>query len=38
MTLEYKVGHYFKRMAMVERMFGNTEYHLSRIATLGGVF
>jgi alkylation response protein AidB-like acyl-CoA dehydrogenase len=38
MTMEYKVGHYFKRMAMIERMFGDLEHHLSRVAALGGVF
>jgi alkylation response protein AidB-like acyl-CoA dehydrogenase len=38
MTMEYKLGHYFKRMAMIERMFGDTEHHLARVAALGGVF
>ena len=38
MTMEYKVGHYFKRMAMIERMFGDTEHHLARVAAKGGVF
>ena len=38
MTMEYKVGHYFKRMSMIERMFGDLEHHLSRVAALGGVF
>jgi pimeloyl-CoA dehydrogenase small subunit len=35
MTMEYKIGHYFKRMTMIERMFGDTEHHLSRVAALG---
>ena len=37
MTMEYKIGHYFKRMTMIERMFGDAEHHLSRVAALGGV-
>jgi alkylation response protein AidB-like acyl-CoA dehydrogenase len=37
MTMEYAVGHYFKRMAMIERMFGDTETHLTRLASLGGL-
>jgi alkylation response protein AidB-like acyl-CoA dehydrogenase len=36
MSEEYKVGHYFKRMTMVERLLGDTDYHLARfIATAG---
>ena len=31
MTMEYKAGHYFKRLAMIETLFGDTEHHL-RIA------
>lgn len=38
MTMEYRVGHYFKRMTMTERMFGDAEHHLSRVAALGGAF
>ena len=30
MSEEYKVGHYFKRMTLVERLLGDTDYHLSR--------
>jgi pimeloyl-CoA dehydrogenase small subunit len=37
MTLEYKVGHYFKRMTMLERMFGDTGHHLSRVAESGSL-
>ena len=36
MTMEYKVGHYFKRMTMIEKAFGDTETHLARVAALGG--
>jgi len=37
MTVEYKVGHYFKRMTMLERMFGDTGHHLSRVAESGSL-
>lgn len=30
MSEEYKVGHYFKRMTMVERLLGDSRYHLAR--------
>jgi pimeloyl-CoA dehydrogenase small subunit len=32
MTMEYKIGHYFKRMTMIDRMFGDVETHLARVA------
>jgi pimeloyl-CoA dehydrogenase small subunit len=32
MTTEYKAGHYFKRLAMIEALFGDTEHHLGRVA------
>ena len=38
MTMECKVGHYVKRMEMIERMFGDTGHHLARVAAKGGVF
>ena len=34
MTMEYKLGHYFKRMTMIEKLFGDTEHHLSEVAAL----
>jgi alkylation response protein AidB-like acyl-CoA dehydrogenase len=30
MSEEYKVGHYFKRMTMVERLLGDVDFHLGR--------
>lgn len=30
MTEEYKIGHYFKRMSLVERLLGDAGYHLAR--------
>ncbi|MGC8478152.1 MAG: acyl-CoA dehydrogenase family protein [Acetobacteraceae bacterium] len=38
MTMEYAGGHYFKRLTMIDQMFGDTERHLSELAALGGVF
>jgi alkylation response protein AidB-like acyl-CoA dehydrogenase len=32
MTEELRVGHYFKRMLVIDSQFGNTDYHLQRFA------
>jgi pimeloyl-CoA dehydrogenase small subunit len=32
MTEEYAVGHYFRRVMVIEHMFGDPTYHLSRLA------
>jgi alkylation response protein AidB-like acyl-CoA dehydrogenase len=37
MTMEYAVGHYFKRVSMIERSFGDTDAHLAALARLGGL-
>jgi alkylation response protein AidB-like acyl-CoA dehydrogenase len=37
-TMEYKVGHYFKRLTMIETAFGDADHHLTRVAESGGVF
>jgi alkylation response protein AidB-like acyl-CoA dehydrogenase len=34
MTDELNVGHYFKRLTMVDTMFGNTDHHLKRFGQL----
>ena len=34
MTDELAVGHYFKRLAMIETLFGNTDHHRRRFAKL----
>lgn len=34
MTEEYAAGHYFKRLTMIDRSFGDTDYHLRRFAEL----
>jgi pimeloyl-CoA dehydrogenase small subunit len=35
MTMEYKVGHYFKRVTMIDTMFGDADYHLRQLARRG---
>jgi len=37
MTMEAKIGHYFKRLTMIEATFGDTDYHLRRVSERGGV-
>jgi alkylation response protein AidB-like acyl-CoA dehydrogenase len=37
MTMEAKIGHYFKRLTMIENTFGDTEYHLRRVSEGGGL-
>jgi alkylation response protein AidB-like acyl-CoA dehydrogenase len=32
MTEEYAVGHYFRRVMVIEHTFGDTAHHLSRLA------
>ena len=36
-TMEYAVGHHFKRMTMIERGLGDTNYHLAALARAGGL-
>ncbi len=38
MTMEYAVGHYFKRMTMIDIAFGNGDHHLRALARAGGLF
>ena len=38
MTMEYSVGHYFKRMTMIDALYGDADYHLTALAGLGGLF
>jgi pimeloyl-CoA dehydrogenase small subunit len=35
MTMEYKAGHYFKRLTMIEQQFGDAAYHLRNMAAAG---
>jgi pimeloyl-CoA dehydrogenase small subunit len=38
MTMEYAVGHYFKRMTMIDQLYGDADRHLTELAELGGLF
>ncbi|QCK84601.1 pimeloyl-CoA dehydrogenase small subunit [Phreatobacter aquaticus] len=35
MTMEYKGGHYFKRLTMIDTLFGDADHHLSKVAEYG---
>lgn len=37
MTMEYIGAHHFRRLAMIELMFGDTPYHQRRVADEGGL-
>jgi pimeloyl-CoA dehydrogenase small subunit len=37
MTMEAKIGHYFKRLTMIENTLGDTDYHLRRVTEGGGL-
>ena len=38
MTMEYRAGHYFKRLTAIETQFGDVDHHLQRLAAMGGIF
>jgi pimeloyl-CoA dehydrogenase small subunit len=37
MTMEAKVGHYFKRVTTIDTLFGDADYHLGRLGASGGL-
>jgi alkylation response protein AidB-like acyl-CoA dehydrogenase len=37
MTMEYKVGHLFKRVSMIHTLFGDADHHLARVAESGSL-
>ncbi|WP_315722133.1 MULTISPECIES: pimeloyl-CoA dehydrogenase small subunit [unclassified Bradyrhizobium] len=37
MTMEAKIGHYFKRLSMIELTFGDTDHHMRRVSEAGGL-
>lgn len=37
MTMELKLGHYFKRVTMIDMMFGDADHHLAALAEAGGL-
>ena len=38
MTMEYSVGHSFKRMTVIDQLYGDADAHLASLARLGGLF
>jgi alkylation response protein AidB-like acyl-CoA dehydrogenase len=38
MTMEYKGGHYFKRLVMIDLTLGDADHHLRQLARAGGLF
>jgi hypothetical protein len=38
MTMETKIGHLFKRLAMIERQFGDIDHHVDALAKTEGFF
>ncbi|MBL8379175.1 MAG: acyl-CoA dehydrogenase family protein [Burkholderiales bacterium] len=37
MTMEYAVGHYFKRLTAIDTLFGDMDHHLALLAAEGGL-
>ncbi len=37
MTMEYRIGHYFKHVTMIDTLFGDADHHLRRLAILDGL-
>jgi pimeloyl-CoA dehydrogenase small subunit len=37
MTMEYKAGHYFKRLIMIDMAFGDADHHQRELARAGGL-
>jgi pimeloyl-CoA dehydrogenase small subunit len=37
MTMEASIGHYFKRLSIIENTYGDTDYHLGRVADSSGL-
>jgi alkylation response protein AidB-like acyl-CoA dehydrogenase len=36
MTMELKVGHWFKRATAIDIQFGDADYHLEQFGNMGG--
>jgi pimeloyl-CoA dehydrogenase small subunit len=37
MTMEAKIGHYFKRLTIIDKLYGDTDHHLGLVAAGGGL-
>jgi hypothetical protein len=38
MTYEYKLGHLFKRLSMIDLAYGDADYHLRRLGDQTSLF
>ena len=38
MTYEYKVGHFLKRLTMIDMAYGDADHHVRRLADRGSLF
>ena len=38
MAMEYKAGHYFKKLTMLDRLLGDADHHLELLSQGGGLF
>ncbi len=38
MTYEYKVGHLFKRLTMIDAAYGDADLHVRRLGDRGSLF
>ncbi len=36
-TMEYRAGHYFKRLTMIQSLFGDTDHHMRMVDHAGGM-
>ena len=36
-TMEYRAGHYFKRLTMIQSLFGDTDHHMRIVDHAGGM-
>ncbi len=37
LTMEYAAGHYFKRLTMIDTLFGDADHHIGMLAAAGGL-
>jgi alkylation response protein AidB-like acyl-CoA dehydrogenase len=36
-TMEYRAGHYFKRLTMIESQLGDSDFHMRQLDAAGGL-
>jgi pimeloyl-CoA dehydrogenase small subunit len=37
MTMEYAIGHYFKRLTMIDKAYGDVDHHIEKLGLAGGL-